>query len=163
MAARVRPRPPKLALQLPSVYAEYGKFEFVTWVWSGSGARLHSPDPGVDLPFRSRSGLSTVTANGESWHLYTIVLEGTIVQAAQRASGRESLARDAISALIVPALAMFAVLAALLALALRRALTPITALKLQLRLLERAGDETQRKAALDELTAGVARAQHLVE
>ncbi len=41
--------------------------------------------------------------------------------------------------------------------------TPITALRLQLQLLERAGDGAQRTAALQELRAGIARAQHLVE
>jgi signal transduction histidine kinase len=41
--------------------------------------------------------------------------------------------------------------------------TPMTALKLQLQLLERAGDASQRSAAIDELRAGIARAQNLVE
>jgi signal transduction histidine kinase len=41
--------------------------------------------------------------------------------------------------------------------------TPIAALRLQLQLLERAGDAAQRQAALVELRTGVARAQHLVE
>ncbi|UUZ78621.1 hypothetical protein LP414_00310 [Polaromonas sp. P1(28)-13] len=41
--------------------------------------------------------------------------------------------------------------------------TPITALRLQLQLLERAGDGAQREVALSQLRAGIDRAQHLIE
>jgi signal transduction histidine kinase len=41
--------------------------------------------------------------------------------------------------------------------------SPLTALRLQLQLLRRAGDETQKKAALEALAGGIERAQHLVE
>ena len=206
--------------------AEYGKFEFVTQIWSKDGARLYASDERVTLPFLSRSGLSLVTAGGERWHLYTIVQDDRIVQAAQRAMERESLARATASTLVLPALLTLAAVAGLLALALRRGLaplssaagevtsrnvesldpitldaqplelqplvaainglmarlgkalamqrnlvadaahelrTPIAALRLQLQLLERAGDDTQRRAAVAELRAGIARAQHLVE
>jgi len=218
--------PPRLAQQLPRIYEEHGTFEFVTQVWSREGKLLHSSDEGAALPFLARSGMSTVTVGAEKWHLYTIVLEDGVVQAAQRASERESLARETASSLIMPALVMLFAIAGLLALALRRGLaplsraagevtarsvealhpiplashppelhllvsaindlmarlgsalalqrdfladaahelrTPITALRLQLQLLERASGEAQRTAAQDELRAGIARAQHLVE
>ncbi|MDB5860227.1 MAG: uncharacterized protein JWQ76_3916 [Ramlibacter sp.] len=219
-------RQPRLVHQLPRVYEEYGKFEFVTQVWSRDGKRLHSSDETVDLPFLSRSGPTVVTVGGESWHLYTVVLEDGIVQSAQRSSERDSLARETASGLILPALVMLGAIAGLLMLALRRGLaplsqaasdvtartvealhpiplaahppelhplvsavndlmarlgsalalqrnlvadaahelrTPIAALRLQLQLLERATDAGQREAALAELGAGIARAQHLVE
>jgi signal transduction histidine kinase len=215
-----------LAVANQSAGEEYGKFEFVTQIWSKDGVRLHTSDPRVTLPFLSRSGLSEVTAGGERWHLYTIVQGGRIVQAAQREIERESLARATASALVLPALLTLAAVAGLLALALRRGLaplssaagevtsrnvealdpialdaqprelqplvaainglmarlgnalavqrnlvadaahelrTPIAALRLQLQLLERATDEAQRQAAVSELRAGIARAQHLVE
>ena len=218
--------PPRLAQQLPRIYEEYGKFEFVTAVWTREGLRLHSSDPTVALPFLSRSGLSEVQVAGEGWHLYTIVLEDGIVQAAQRASEREALASQTASGLVLPALALLAMIAWLLTLALRHGLaplsqaanevsarsaeslhpislsahppelhqlisavndlmarlggalalqrhfladaahelrTPITALRLQLQLLERAGDAAEREAATAQLRAGIARAQHLVE
>lgn len=133
--------PPRLAQQLPRIYEEYGKFEFVTQVWSKEGSTVHSSDNSVVLPFLPRSGLTVVTVHGEKWHLYTIVLEDSVVQAAQRASERESLASSTASALILPALAMLAVIAGLLTLALRRALSPLS---------HAAGDVTTRSVeALD--------------
>jgi signal transduction histidine kinase len=219
-------RTPRIAEQLPRVYEEYGKFEFVTAAWTRSGSLLHTSDPTVALPFLSRSGLSKVHVGDEQWHLYTIVLEDGIVQAAQRDSERQALARETSSKLILPALVMLILLAGMLTLALRRGLaplslaaddvtarsvealhpialsshppelhlligaindlmarlggalslqrlfladaahelrTPITALRLQLQLLERASDGEQREAALEQLGAGIERAQHLVE
>lgn len=41
--------------------------------------------------------------------------------------------------------------------------TPMTALRLQLQLLQRSDDETQRQQALSELSAGIDRSQHLIE
>ncbi|MRD45990.1 HAMP domain-containing protein [Caenimonas koreensis DSM 17982] len=119
-------RQPRLAQALPRVYEEYGKFEFVTQVWARDGVRIHTSDESVSLPFLTRSGLSTVTANGEQWYLYTIVLEDGIVQAAQLATERAALARETTSIMIVPALVLLAVLAGLLAYSLQRALAPLS-------------------------------------
>lgn len=219
-------RVPRLVDQLPRIYEEYGEFDFVTAVWSLHGALTHTSDAKVTLPFLSRSGLSLVNIGGQEWHLYTIVLEDGIVQAAQRDSARQALARESSSKLVLPAVAMLAILAMLLTLALTRGLaplslaaaevtarsvetlhpialatqpvelhllvgaindlmarlgkalalqrhfladaahelrTPITALKLQLQLLERASNAGQRAAAQNELRAGIERAQHLIE
>ena len=57
---------PRLAQELPRVYEEFGSFEFVTAVWSREGVLLASSDRRVNLPFRSRSGLSLVQAGGEA-------------------------------------------------------------------------------------------------
>jgi signal transduction histidine kinase len=216
----------RLSQQLPRIYDENGKFEFVTQVWSRGGQRLRGSDDAVALPFASRSGLADVRIGGERWHVYTVVLEDGVVQAAQRESERQGLARDTASKLIAPTLAMLALLAVLLALALRRGMaplaraagevssldveslrpiplerhpaelqplvaeinqlmlrlgsalalqrefladaahelrTPVTALRLQLQLLERADGEPARQDALEQLRAGVDRLQHLVQ
>jgi two-component system, OmpR family, sensor kinase len=41
--------------------------------------------------------------------------------------------------------------------------TPVTALRLQLQLLERAGDDASRREALKELASGIERSRHLIE
>ncbi len=219
-------RIPRLAEQLPRVYEEYGNFDFVTAAWTRSGVLLHTSDAAAALPFRSRSGLSEVNVGGEKWHLYTIVLEDGIVQAAQRDAARTALASETISTLLLPSAVLLLVLAAMLTWALRRGLrplsnaasevtarsvealhpiplsahppelhlligaindlmtrlgralslqrhfladaahelrTPITALRLQLQILERAENVAQRNAAAADLRAGIDRAQKLIE
>ncbi len=219
-------RTPRIADPLPKIYEEYGDFDFVTAAWSLDGKLSHTSDSQVVLPFLSRSGSSRVTIGGQDWHLYTIVLDDGIVQAAQRHSARAVLARESSSQLVLPSLLMLAVLAVLLTLALTRGLrplaqaadqvsarsaeslhpiplqsqpaelhllvqaindlmqrlgnalgyqrvfladaahelrTPVTALKLQLQLLERAGTEDQHRETRRELRAGIDRAQHLIE
>lgn len=116
----------RFAQQLPKVYEEFGEFEFVTALWSRDGAMLASSDPRVTLPFLSRSGLTQVRVAGERWYLYTIVLEDAIVQSAQRASERETLASETASELVLPALTLLALLAGLITLALRRGLAPLS-------------------------------------
>ena len=216
----------RLDQPLPRSFEQHGEFEFVTAAWNPQGRQTYSSNPGVSLPFVQRSGPSDITIGGERWYLYTVVLDTGVVQAAQRASDREMLARETASRLVLPVLTVLAVIALLLRLALRRGLaplsraagevatrsvealhpipmaaqprelqqltgaindlmarlgnalavqrhfvadaahelrSPITALQLQLQLLERARDEAQRSAAMDELRAGIARTQHLVE
>ncbi|WBY01649.1 ATP-binding protein [Ramlibacter tataouinensis] len=119
--------PAQLAQALPRAFEEYGRFEFVTAVWSLEGRLLHSSDPAVHLPFLSRSGISQVMADGQPWHLYTVVLHDRIVQAAQLASERRVLARETASGLVLPTAGLLALIALLLALALRRGLAPLSA------------------------------------
>ena len=217
---------PRAPPRLPRTFDEYGTFEFVTATWTRDGRRVYTSDESISLPFLSRNGASTVSAGGESWQLYTIVLDDGIVQAAQRTREREQLARETASKLVPPALGLLVLVAALVTLALRRGLaplsiatsevtarnvqalypialdshppelrpligaindlmarlgqalelqrhfladaahelrTPMTALRLQLQLLERAGDTSQREAAQAELRTGIDRAQHLIE
>ncbi len=219
-------RLPKLAEQLPRIYEEYGNFDFVTTAWTRDGALSHTSDSSIKLPFRSRSGMSLIDIGPAQWHVYTIVLDDGIVQAAQPDAARKALSSETTSTLFLPAGVLLLVLAGLLAWALRRGLaplstaanevttrsvealhplplsayppelhlligaindlmtrlgkalsiqrhfladaahelrTPITALKLQLQLLERASSSAQHASAVAELAAGIERARNLVE
>jgi signal transduction histidine kinase len=211
---------------LPSLYDQRGDFNYVTLAWSPDGRLRYLSDPAVSLPFSSAEGLARVTSGAEQWHVYTIVLPGGVVQAAQRTSARKALAGEAASPLLSTALLLVLLTAVLLAAALRRGLrpldvaaadvarrseaslepideagvpreihplirainglmrrlsrafsaqrrfvadaahelrSPVTALKLQLQLLERARDEAARTQAVMALKAGVERAQRLIE
>lgn len=120
----------RLSGQLPRIYEEYGDFEFVTAVWTRDGQLLHTSDAQAHLPFLVRNGLSMVeTYNQQStdrWHIYTIVLEDRIVQAAQRADERDLLARETANKLTLPIVGLLVVVAGLLTLALRRGLAPLS-------------------------------------
>ena len=165
-------------------------------------------------------------AGNETWYVYTIVLDGGVVQAAQRASSRSTLAAEAASKLFIPLFVLIVMTGALLTAALRRGLrpldeaadsvaarsavslapigaegmpqeihplirsindlmhrlaeafsaqrrfvadaahelrSPVTALRLQLQLLERARDAPARELAVGELKAGIDRSQRLIE
>ena len=211
---------------LPQVMREYGNFGFATAAWTRDGVPIHQSGESAGIPFLTRSGLSEISIGGEKWHLYTIVLDDGIVQAAQRGQVRKKLARETTTAVLLPAFLLLMVLALLLQAALRRGLetltdaageitsrsvaslhaidlaahprelhpligainelmhrlggaltlqrhfladaahelrSPVTALLLQLNLLERAGNADERRAAIGELRSGVTRAQRLIE
>jgi signal transduction histidine kinase len=212
--------------QLPRVYEEEGNFDFVTLTWTREGRLTFVSEPDVALPFSATSGLTSAEVGGETWHLYTIVLDGGVVQVAQRASSRRTLAAEAASKLFLPLFVLIVLIGALLTVALRRGLkpldeaadgvaarsavslepiaqaglpqeihplirsinglmhrlaeafsaqrrfvadaahelrSPVTALRLQLQLLERAKDEPAREHAVAQLKAGIERSQRLIE
>lgn len=211
---------------LPQVVREYGNFGYATAAWTRDGVPIHQSGDSAGIPFLTRSGLSEISVGGEKWHLYTVVLDDGIVQAAQRERVRKKLASETTTAVLLPAFLLLMVLALLLQAALRRGLetltdaageitsrsvaslhpidpgahptelhpliiaindlmqrlggaltmqrhfladaahelrSPVTALRLQLQLLERAVNADDRQAAVGELRSGIARAQRLIE
>ena len=211
---------------LPRVYEQEGNFDFTILTWTDEGQLTSSSEPGLSLPFSRTSGLSNTSTGGEEWHVYTIVLDDGVVQVAQRASARRTLAGESASQLFLPLFVLIVLIGVLLTVALRRGLkpfdraadhiagrsavslepiapvgmpreihplirsindlmqrladafsaqrrfvadaahelrSPITALRLQLQLLERAGDEAARQHALADLKAGIERSQRLIE
>ena len=220
------PRPRDDLPQLPRVYEEEGNFDFVTLAWTRDGHLTFASDPSVSLPFSDDSGLSRVRARGEEWHVYTIVQPQGVIQVAQRAVSRKTLAAESASELFLPLFILIALIGVLLTVALRRGLrpldqaadsvaarsavsldpideeplpreihplirsindlmqrlseafsvqrrfvadaahelrSPVTALRLQLQVLERAKDDASRARAAADLRAGIERSQRLIE
>ena len=190
------------------------------------GVQLFSSQPDVALRFAATPGASVQTANGTSWHVFTVVQRDRVVQVAQPVAARRELARESASPLLVPLLALIAMTGGLLMFALRRGIqpldavnvalrqrsetslaplelrdvplemlplvrtlndllirldtafemqrhfvadaahelrSPVTALQLQVQLLERSNDLAEQSQATAELTAGIARVRHLIE
>lgn len=132
------PGAPRRMPQLSRFYEEEGEFDFVTLVWTAQGQLLASTDPDVKIAFVSTSGLSVTEGDGHRWHVYSIVTPERIVQAAQRFSSRQELAAATAAHLVLPMVALMAVLAGLLILVLRRGLRPLD---------DAARDIAQRSAA----------------
>jgi two-component system OmpR family sensor kinase len=217
--------PPKLP-RLPRVFEEAGDFDFVTATWTRDGKNSSISDASVKLKFAEHNGLSRVTIGSEVWHRYTIVLDHGVVQAAQRATSRHTLAVAAASKLFLPLALLIGFIGLLIVAALRRGLrpldravasvesrsemslepidvtglpqeihpiirsinglmhrlstaftaqrrfvadaahelrSPVTALRLQVQLLERAADESAKSRAMAQLKDGIDRSQRLME
>lgn len=211
---------------LPSFYDTPGHFDIVTLAWTREGRLLWSSEPAAEIPFSGRDGLVRVRRGAQEWHVYTLVLDAGVVQAAQRESSRETLAAEVALQLLLPLVALIVLTGVLLVIALRRGLapldraaagvalrdvgsvqpielaalpreihpfaraindllqrlaeafaaqrrfvadaahelrSPVTALRLQLQLLERAADTHERERAVGALRAGIERSQRLIE
>jgi signal transduction histidine kinase len=212
--------------KLPQYYDSEGEFDFITLIWQGDGTLLFTSDPTVTIPFTTQTGISHLTREDGSWHVFSIVEPNIVVQAAQRDSSRDVLAAEVASKMFLPIAALVVSVGLLTLVALRRGLrpldaaaasvarrtadtlrpvslmrmpreihplvtaindlltrlsvaistqkrfvadaahelrTPVTALRLQLQLLERAADDATRREAITDLKAGVERSQHLIE
>ncbi|MCB2019282.1 MAG: two-component sensor histidine kinase [Burkholderiaceae bacterium] len=214
------------AARLPTRTDEPDLDEIVTVTWTEEGVLAYSSDPRVQLPFLRTEALTEVDVGTERWVVYTDVSPNGIAQAAQRSAARRDAALEAVGKILLPIIAMSALVGAMMVFALRRGLrpldqaardvaarsavslepmpteavpaevsplvrainslmgklaesmsvqrrfladaahelrTPMTALRLQVQLLERAQDEASRREAVAELEYGVARSAHLVE
>jgi two-component system, OmpR family, sensor kinase len=191
-----------------------------------NGELLFSSQPEVTLRFEAKPGASVQTANGATWHVFTVIQSERTVQVAQPTAARHELAAESASQLLVPLFALTAMIGALLVFALRRGMkplravnaalgqrsetsleplelqhvpvevlplvdtlndllqrlseafeaqrhfvadaahelrSPVTALQLQVQLLERCTDPAEQAAATAELALGISRARHLIE
>jgi signal transduction histidine kinase len=119
---------PRTRIELPSlprVYEQPDEFDFVMLTWTRDGRPRFASEADVRLPFTDVTGLAQVRSGGEDWHVYTIVLGDGVIQVAQRASSRKTLAGEAASELLPPLLLLIGLIGALLVVALRGGLRPL--------------------------------------
>lgn len=189
------------------------------------GTLLFSSQPALTIDLKPIPGASTQQANGDRWHVFTVVQSDRIIQVAQPDAVRHDAAVETASQMIGPLAALFVLIAALMIVALRRGLrplrvatgdlaqrsarsldpldlhavprelvplvralndllerlsaafaqqrnfvadaahelrSPVTALQLQLQLLERSSDPAERAQLMQELAAGIARSARLI-
>jgi two-component system, OmpR family, sensor kinase len=200
--------------------------DILTVIWTTQGKLLYLSDARVNLPFSPAAGPTQIKVGKEAWIVHTAVTHEVVVQAAQQVSQRRHMAAESALTVVLPMLALMAVVAGLLVYGLRRGLqplglaandvatrsalslepvsldkvpreiaplvqsinelmsrlsvsfaaqqqfladaahelrTPVSALRLQLQLLQMSTDAAERNEALLALQRGVARAQRLIE
>jgi signal transduction histidine kinase len=200
--------------------------DFVIQIWDVYGARTYLSRPGLPMINQTVLGFADLSLGGEAWRAYGLQTANGVIQIAQPARVRESLARSAAEHVVVPLVLLLPIMIAAVAWIVSRGLmplrfvttevqrrdvrslrplgvenlpseieplvgelnrllarlqkafeaqrafisdaahelrSPLTALRLQLQLLDRAPDESARAEARGRLGAAVERAIHLVE
>jgi signal transduction histidine kinase len=89
------------------------------------GSLLFASQPELSLNFKASAGASVQSANGLTWHVFTVVQSDRIVQVAQPTAIRREVAAEAASQLLLPLFILVLLIAALLVIALRRGMQPL--------------------------------------
>jgi signal transduction histidine kinase len=200
--------------------------DFVIQIWDVYGARTYLSRPGLPMINQTVLGFADLSLQGEAWRAYGLQTANGVIQIAQPARVRESLARSAAERVVIPLVLLLPIMIAAVAWIVSRGLlplryvttevqrrdvrslrplgienlpseieplvgelnrllarlqkafeaqrafisdaahelrSPLTALRLQLQLLDRAPDESARTEARGRLGAAVERAIHLAE
>jgi two-component system OmpR family sensor kinase len=101
-------------------------YVFFTQVWSLRGERMSTSDAAVDIPFIAKEGYSTLATASGRWRIYTDRSESHFIQAAQLVRVRERFAAEVALKALIPGVVGAPLVAALLGVALRRGLSPLT-------------------------------------
>jgi signal transduction histidine kinase len=200
--------------------------DFVIQIWDVYGARTYLSRPGLPMINQTVLGFADLSLQGKAWRAYGLQTANGVIQIAQPARVRESLARSAAERVVIPLVLLLPIMIAAVAWIVSRGLlplryvttevqrrdvrslrplgienlpseieplvgelnrllarlqkafeaqrafisdaahelrSPLTALRLQLQLLDRAPDESARTEARGRLGAAVERAIHLAE
>lgn len=111
--------------RLPTRTDEPDLDEIVSVTWTEEGVLAYSSDPRVRLPFLRTEALTRVEVGAEQWVVYTDVSPNGIAQAAQRLAARRDAALEAVGKILLPIIAMSALVGAMMVFALRRGLRPL--------------------------------------
>ncbi|HZF26841.1 MAG TPA: ATP-binding protein [Steroidobacteraceae bacterium] len=112
--------------------AEAG-YDFVVQVWSFEGVRIYLSQPHASLPGLTPLGLSTVTSREGDWRVFGIRARGGVIQVAQLMRVRKEQAARLALRTLLPFALLLPVLAAIIALVVRRSLEPLERLAQKVR------------------------------
>ncbi|MDB5548657.1 MAG: two-component sensor histidine kinase [Tardiphaga sp.] len=104
----------------------------VVQIWDHAGRVLHRSGPPADLPQQARLGYNDVTAGGENWRVFRANDPQHAVQISQRWSAREDVAAYAAAGAAVPLLAAIPLAWLLIAWAVKRVLTGLGELSIDI-------------------------------
>jgi two-component system OmpR family sensor kinase/two-component system sensor histidine kinase QseC len=215
-----------LAPRIVELPPDQGDTDFVVQIWDIFGARTYVSRPGLPMINQTVLGYADLNLRGQTWRAYGLQTPDGVIQIAQPAKVRETLARAAAERVVVPLILLLPIMIGAVAWIVSRGLlplrfvaaevqrrdarslkplgtdqlpteiaplvgelnrllerlhrafsaqrafiadaahelrSPLTALRLQLQLLDRAPDEQERSEARARLGAAVERAIHLAE
>jgi two-component system OmpR family sensor kinase len=104
--------------------AEAG-YDFVVQVWSFEGVRVYLSQPHVSLPGLTPLGISTVSTREGDWRVLGIRARGGVIQVAQPMRVRQQQAARLALRTLLPFALLLPVLAAIVAIVVRRSLDPL--------------------------------------
>ncbi len=104
--------------------AEAG-YDFVVQVWSFEGVRVYLSQPHVSLPGLTPLGISTVSTREGDWRVFGIRARGGVIQVAQPMRVRQQQAARLALRTLWPFALLVPVLAAIVAVVVRRSLDPL--------------------------------------
>jgi two-component system OmpR family sensor kinase len=104
--------------------AEAG-YDFVVQVWSFEGVRVYLSQPHVSLPGLTPLGISTVSTREGDWRVFGIRARGGVIQVAQPMRVRQQQAARLALRTLLPFALLLPVLAAIVAIVVRRSLDPL--------------------------------------
>ncbi len=104
--------------------AEAG-YDFVVQVWSFDGVRVYLSQPHVSLPGLTPLGISTVSTREGDWRVFGIRARGGVIQVAQPMRVRQQQAARLALRTLLPFALLLPVLAAIVAIVVRRSLDPL--------------------------------------
>ena len=104
--------------------AEAG-YDFVVQVWSFEGVRVYLSQPHVSLPGLTPLGISTVSTREGDWRVFGTRARGGVIQVAQPMRVRQQQAARLALRTLLPFALLLPVLAAIVAIVVRRSLNPL--------------------------------------
>ena len=109
----------------PGLTPEEAGYDFVVQVWSFEGVRIYLSQPHASLPGLTPLGLSTVSSREGEWRVFGIRARGGVIQVAQLMKVRKEQAARLALRTLLPFALLLPVLAAIIALVVRRSLDPL--------------------------------------
>jgi signal transduction histidine kinase len=142
---------------------DQGDADFVVQIWDVFGARTYLSRPGLPLINQTVLGYADLSLRGQAWRAYGLQM-GTLAPLGTKNLPLEiePLVSE-LNRLLDRLQRAFSTQRAFISDAAHELRSPLTALRLQLQLLDRAPDEAARLEARGRLGAAVERAIHLVE
>ena len=107
---------------------DHAPADVVVRIWNQEGTEIYSSEPLADAPQVEASGFTSVVTPKGNWRVYNTTVRNNVVQVAQSTRVREALATDMALRAMLPLVALFPALIALVWITVGRGLKPLNEL-----------------------------------